>query len=161
VVRDSLSILTSLAIKKGIELNVHTQPHQFCNLDKNGLQAIVNNLVGNAIKFTEKGHVEVSVSRIEDEVCLKVLDTGVGISKKFIPFLFDEFRQEHMGVDRPHEGSGLGLAIAYKLVVRQGGRIEVESKPKQGTTFTVFFPCASSQAPSRGKMIKKGLSATA
>ena len=118
-VRESLHILTSLAVKKGIELRVQTQPRLYCNLDKNGLQGIVNNLVGNAIKFTEKGHVEVSVSRVEHEVCLKVEDTGVGISEKFIPFLFDEFRQEHMDADRSHEGSGLGLAIAHKLIVRQ------------------------------------------
>lgn len=161
VVRESLHILTSLALKKGIDLKVQTQPRLLCNLDKNGLQGIVNNLVGNAIKFTEKGHVEVSVSRVETEVCLKVEDTGVGISKNFIPFLFDEFRQEHMGADRPHEGSGLGLAIAHKLIVRQGGRIEVDSKLKQGTTFTVYFPCSQMPSAPTGKVIMKGLPATA
>ncbi|MDA1027800.1 MAG: ATP-binding protein [Bacteroidetes bacterium] len=161
VVRDSLHILTSLAVKKGIDLRVQTQPRQFCNLDKNGLQGIVNNLVGNAIKFTEQGHVEVSVSRVENEVCLKVEDTGVGISKNFIPFLYDEFRQEHMEADRSHEGSGLGLTIAHKLIVRQGGRIEVDSIPERGTTFTVYFPCAHSPSAPKGKAVKKGLPATA
>lgn len=161
VVRETLHILTSLALKKGIDLKVQAQPRLLCNLDKNGLQAIVNNLVGNAIKFTEKGHVEVSISRVENEAYLKVEDTGVGISKSFFPFLFDEFRQEHMGADRPHEGSGLGLAIAHKLIVRQGGRIEVDSKPKQGTTFTVYFPCSHPPSAPTRKVVKKGLPATA
>jgi signal transduction histidine kinase len=158
-VRESLHILKSLSIKKGIDLKVHTEPNLKANLDINALQAIANNLVGNAIKFTEKGEVNVTVSRIQDEVCLKVKDTGVGISKEFIPFLFDEFRQEHMDENRSHEGSGLGLAIAHKLIVRQGGRIEVDSKPKEGTTFTVFFPLALVQGRKPGKISSKGLPA--
>lgn len=141
-VKKTVRLLESLADKKGLQLSVRVEPSLTCRLDKNALEGIVNNLVGNAIKFTEKGKIGVQVLTECDEVCIQVQDSGVGISADFIPYLFDEFRQEFMDADRPHEGSGLGLSITQKLVERMGGRIEVKSKPDHGTTFRVYFPAS-------------------
>ena len=140
VVEESLALLKPLAVKKHIGFQIQVQSGLSCRLDRGAVQSIVNNVVGNAIKFTEEGEVKIDIGHTEEGAFLKVEDTGVGISKDFIPFLFDEFRQEHMGSDRPHEGSGLGLAITHKLVTRLGGRIEVTSEPGKGTRFEVFLP---------------------
>ena len=71
---------------------------------------------------------------------MAVADTGIGISKAFMPHLFDEFRQESTGLARAYEGSGLGLAISRRLVQTMNGTITVESEKNVGTTFTVRFP---------------------
>ena len=147
VVVESTSLLKPLALKKHIDFNVRAEAGISCRVDRGAVQSIVNNIVGNAIKFTETGSVSVLVERIQNDACLRVKDTGAGISSDFIPFLFDEFRQEHMGSDRPHEGSGLGLAIAQKLVLRLGGRIDVESELGQGTTFNVYIPMSPLAGP--------------
>jgi len=147
VVEESLVLLKPLAVKKNIGFHIQVQSGLSCRLDRGAVQSIVNNVVGNAIKFTAEGGVKIEIGHTEEGAYLKVEDTGVGISSDFIPYLFDEFRQEHMGSDRPHEGSGLGLAITHKLVNRLGGRIEVASEPEKGTRFEVFLPSDPANMP--------------
>lgn len=108
--------------------------------DGAGLKRILGNLVGNAIKFTERGEIEVEVSASAERVFIRVRDTGVGIASSFLPRVFDEFQQESNGLDRSHDGSGLGLAITRRLVDLMGGTIEVESEKGLGSIFTVAFP---------------------
>ncbi len=110
------------------------------SLDKSLLSRVLNNLIGNAIKFTNEGGVVVTVGTDEEQVWVQVADTGIGISPTFIPHLFEEFRQESTGLSRAYEGSGLGLAISRRLVETMGGAIEVESEKGVGTTFTVHLP---------------------
>ena len=147
VVEESLALLKPLAVKKNIGFHIQVQSGLSCRLDRGAIQSIVNNVVGNAIKFTAEGEVKIEIGHSEEGAYLKVEDRGVGISPYFIPYLFDEFRQEHMGSDRPHEGSGLGLAITHKLVTRLGGRIEVASEPGKGTRFDVFLPSDPANLP--------------
>ncbi len=111
-------------------------------VDRRYLEQILFNLVGNAIKFTTEGCVEVDVVAQARTVMLQVSDTGVGIDEAFLPHLFEEFKQESSGLDRSHEGSGLGLSITARLVDMMEGTIEVESEKGEGTTFTVAFPRA-------------------
>ena len=111
-------------------------------IDPGALGSILQNLIGNAIKFTDEGGVAVTVEhdRAAPRVRIGVRDTGRGIDPAFRPHLFDAFRQESMGIDRSHEGSGLGLAITKRLVDLMGGAIEVESEPERGSAFTATFP---------------------
>jgi len=115
-------------------------------LDAGALNSALQNLISNAIKFTEQGEVEVSVFRSNhsqpEHLGISVRDTGIGISSEFKPYLFDDFRQESDGLTREHEGSGLGLAITKQLVEAMDGAIEVTSEPGRGSTFTLSFPVA-------------------
>ena len=139
--------LAPLAAEKGIELVVDADDRTEARLDASCLARIVSNLIGNAIKFTETGGVRVTVDSGDGEVRVRVADTGIGIAEKFLPHLFDEFRQEEIGDARSHEGSGLGLSITSRLVGLLGGEITVTSRRPGGSMFTVTFP--SLPAPSQ------------
>jgi CheY-like chemotaxis protein/anti-sigma regulatory factor (Ser/Thr protein kinase) len=113
------------------------------------IQQTVWNLLSNAIKFTPKGgSVEVLVAPREELIEIKVSDTGAGISTKFLPFVFDRFRQADNSTTRAHAGLGLGLAIVKHLVELHGGTVEVQSEGEgKGATFTVQLPVASAVLP--------------
>jgi PAS domain S-box-containing protein len=112
------------------------------------LQQTVWNLLSNAIKFTPNGGtVMIDVRRVERFVDITVMDTGVGISAKFLPFVFDRFRQADNSTTRAHAGLGLGLAIVKHLVELHGGTVSVESAGEgKGATFKVRLPAAASTA---------------
>ncbi len=107
--------------------------------DRAALHRILHNLVGNAVKFTDEGRVEVKVWANGKEAGIDVIDSGVGIDSRFIPHLFEEFRQESSGVMRSHQGSGLGLAITKRLVDLMGAEIQVESTKGEGSCFYLTF----------------------
>ena len=142
-IREIVFLLAPLAEEKGLTMEVVYPPDGVpdARLDRGCLHRILTNLVSNAIKFTPRGGVTISVSATADAVTVEVCDTGIGISPAFQPHLFDEFWQESTGQGRSHEGSGLGLAITKRLVELMQGRIAVESRQGEGTTFTVTFPC--------------------
>ena len=144
--REIASLFKPLADEKELALRFQAPPEPdgplMAHLDRGALSSILQNLIGNAVKFTEDGSVTVRVSYDTDEVHLHVADTGIGIDPDFVPHLFDEFVQESTGVRRSHEGSGLGLAITKRLVDLMNGRIAVESAKGEGTEFTVSFPRA-------------------
>jgi CheY-like chemotaxis protein len=106
------------------------------------LQQVVWNLVTNAIKFTERGGtVIVRVTCDESTVSISIRDTGVGISRAFLPHVFEPFRQQDSSTTRAHGGIGLGLAIVRSLVELHGGRISADSGGEsRGATFTVDLP---------------------
>lgn len=110
-------------------------------LDAEAFGQVAGHLVSNALKFTRHGSVGVRLAAVEDRLRLEVWDTGIGIREEFLPHLFEDFRQASSGCDRSHEGTGLGLAISHHLVRRMGGSIGVESRPAEGSTFTVSLPC--------------------
>ncbi|MEJ2746309.1 MAG: ATP-binding protein [Anaerolineae bacterium] len=99
------------------------------------------NLVGNAIKFTQQGHVIISVySPDENTWAIAVKDTGPGIPESAQTYIFDAFRQVDGSVTRKHEGSGLGLSIVQQLATFMKGQVTLESAPGQGSVFTVILP---------------------
>ena len=112
--------------------------------EENILYQILNNLIGNAIKFTKAGEVYVSTSTIikskQEFLELQIKDTGIGISKEFITKVFEPFQQESQGHSRAFEGSGLGLSIAKKYTNLLGGDLEVSSELGKGSTFTLTLP---------------------
>ncbi|MCM0591170.1 MAG: ATP-binding protein [Gloeotrichia echinulata CP02] len=123
--------------------------------DAERLQQIIWNLLSNAIKFTPKGgavEIRVTLSNQEQNKTsdsyaqIQVIDTGIGITPDFLPYVFDRFRQADSSSTRPHGGLGLGLAIVRHLVELHGGTIEVESPgEQQGATFTVKLPLLQNQ----------------
>ena len=106
------------------------------------LRQILINLVGNAIKFTDKGNISISVEPRENEAVFSVKDTGEGIAKADIDLVFDVFRQVDSSSSRAAEGTGLGLAITQRLVEMHGGVISVESVQGEGSIFTFTIPLA-------------------
>jgi len=137
-------LLQPRAEEKGVALT-----HRVCCEElvvwgaEEGFDRIFVNLVGNAVKYTPSGgNVTVSLRRVddEDEIEVTVTDTGIGIPQEALPHLFEEFYRAPNAKVSNEIGTGLGLAIVKDLVDRYGGRIDVESKVRQGSTFTVTFP---------------------
>jgi len=144
---ECVRLMQPLAQDRGLTLEVHVRdPNADAHVDASALHRVLTNLVGNAIKFTERGRVTIEVGADGAEAVLRVRDTGVGISGEFLSRLFNEFEQESTGIGRSHEGSGLGLTITRELVERMGGTIAVESVKGEGSVFTVTFPRASAAA---------------
>jgi len=101
---------------------------------------ILQNIIANAVKFTDQGSIKVFAVRDKEDVCIRVQDSGIGISKDDIENIFDEFRQLDGASTRKFEGTGLGLAIAHKAVKMLGGGLFVESSFGSGSTFTIILP---------------------
>lgn len=132
------------AEQAGLQLNLEVsgEPPPVTG-DPDRLRQVIENLLGNALKFTEEGEVSVRL-RAEDPswIILEVADTGVGISEKNMEHIFEDFFRAK---GTRSDGSGLGLAIASRLVEAHGGRIEAESTPGKGSAFTVRLPAADKQ----------------
>lgn len=116
-----------------------TDKQVYVQADSVALSRALNNLVSNAIKFTDKGGVRVRVvpSRDSGEINIEVQDTGVGIDEAFLPQLFTAFEQEQSELERTKNGSGLGLSLSKRLVELMGGEISVRSRKGQGSVFKV------------------------
>ncbi len=101
---------------------------------------IFQNLIGNAIKYTSKGYIEINTYENDDnKLCVDVIDTGIGISEEYLPKLFKPFTQEESGYSRSYEGNGLGLALVKNYIDLIGADIKVKSKKNFGSVFTVTF----------------------
>ena len=129
------------AEKKGIKLvlNNSTDP-AIINGDEFSIMQIFSNLIGNAIKYTIEGSIVIDIERREKEICVKITDTGIGISKEYIPHLFQLFSQEEKGYTRKFEGNGLGLALVKKYCEMNNATVDVVSEKHKGSTFSVHFP---------------------
>ncbi|MBX2822024.1 MAG: hypothetical protein KTR29_20175 [Rhodothermaceae bacterium] len=146
-VEQVLDLLAQLAKNQSIALTISKSPGRvFVLLDEHSFERVLYNLIGNAIKFTPAGSVDVEIKPEPDKVSIHVRDTGIGIDEAFIPYLFDEFKQEP-SVEVHSDGSGLGLAISAKLVDMMNGKIEVDSQKGVGSTFTVIFPVKYVELP--------------
>ena len=122
--------------------------------DAERLQQVIWNLLANAVKFTPNGgRVTLEVRRAGSEAHILVSDTGVGISPRFLPHVFERFRQEDASTTREHGGLGLGLAIVRSLVEMHGGTVQAYSDGNgRGATFTVHLPLIPAAAAARGDL---------
>lgn len=158
VARTAMEIVRPSATAKKIKLSGEwKRPELYVQGDPDRLQQVAWNLLSNAIKFTPaRGQVTVRVEPdSEGNACLIVNDTGAGIAERFLPHVFDRFRQQDGSLTRAHGGLGLGLAIVRQIVELHGGTVDVDSPGEnEGSTFTVVLPGAMSRR-------KAGPSATA
>jgi len=148
VTHSALTASSVNAAAKGIDLYLNYAPDTPLNIigDPIRLRQVLNNLISNAIKFTEAGHVTVTLTqRHTDEpapgtLLISVEDTGIGIDSRDLSIIFEAVRQVDHSITRHYQGTGLGLAITRNLVKAMGGRIDVKSAPGTGSRFIVELP---------------------
>ncbi|MEL6131863.1 MAG: ATP-binding protein, partial [Bacteroidota bacterium] len=146
LVPEIFEALQSATIGHDFEYQLFLAPSDTAVLaDERLLSQILTNIIGNAIKFTQRGYVRVSVIdkfHYNDHVytAIRVEDTGVGIADESQNRIFDPFKQESEGTTRRFEGSGLGLSIAKKYTTMMGGDILLQSEKHKGSAFTVYLP---------------------
>jgi CheY-like chemotaxis protein len=134
-----------LARKKNLQLkSIVVDEYIYSLLDENIFRQVINNLVSNAIKFTDRGEITVVVNKKQSgskkSAVITVIDSGIGVPQESQQIIFEEFRQVSEGFDRVFEGSGLGLSITKRFVELMDGEISIESEVEKGSAFTVSFP---------------------
>jgi len=117
----------------------YTDDHCQINVDLNRFTLIIRHLLENAIKFTEKGGITVKSFKNEDRFNISFSDTGIGIKKDFLPYLFIPFRQAEEGISRSFEGAGIGLPLVKHYTNDMEGRLEFSTKEGEGSKFTISF----------------------
>jgi PAS domain S-box-containing protein len=157
------SLFADMASRKNLQLSMHIDEgvgDAFVG-DELRLRQVLTNLIGNAIKFTEQGSIQLVVSAHQSSVDrqwlkFSVLDTGIGITQEQRQKLFNAFSQADNSVTRKHGGSGLGLVISQRLVEVMGGSgIELESQPEQGSVFTFILPLRACDASEQEMLLHK------
>jgi two-component system, cell cycle sensor histidine kinase PleC len=142
-------IVSRRAEEKGLSINVTLEPERFLfQADQRAMKQIVLNLLTNAVKFTSKGEVGLSMSLDGDRVKIVVSDTGIGIPAHILPKLGQPFEQANTEASRQQSGSGLGLALVKSLAQLHGGSMTLESVEGEGTTVTVTLPATQAAAAS-------------
>lgn len=158
LVDETLNILRPLADNKNLVLRNEIKPTDIVVLaDKEKLQQILQNLLGNAVKFTDSGHVRIHSSLQKNQLQVFIEDTGPGIAQEQMNNLFQPFSQGDSSSTRKHGGTGLGLSIAKKLVELHQGELKVESQLDQGTKFSFCLPLTESTTLETNT-ISKGIS---
>ncbi|REK09706.1 MAG: ammonium transporter [Actinobacteria bacterium] len=140
VLDEVVGSLDPLASESGLSLVASTQGRIDLFTDEEKLRQVLINLVGNAVKFTPEGRVDIHAAKSADRVEIEVADTGIGISEEDMQRIFDEFEQVDTGPTRTFAGTGLGLSISNRLVRLLGGNIAVRSTVGQGSVFTIRLP---------------------
>ncbi|MDO9079149.1 MAG: response regulator [Brevundimonas sp.] len=142
VARETVAPGLAAAEARGLSLIIDDRlpSHARFTADRRALRQALHPLVANAVKFTERGEVVVRLDRAGDGVCIRVSDTGCGIEPSTLPDLFEAFAQGDASIRRNHSGMGLGLALAARHVRRMGGRIDVDSRVGEGSTFILNLP---------------------
>ncbi len=164
IITEVYTLHTDSAHKKGIDLifSNNTDKNLVLQGDPIRLKQILINLITNAIKFTNQGHISLTVSSEETSrqnylLHIVVSDTGIGISEEDLHLIFDEFVQLNTDLTQKQRGAGLGLSIVKKLVLLQNGKIKVDSTPGKGTCFTIQIPYQKGNPDNVRKLITKQL----
>ncbi|MGM0382835.1 MAG: sensor histidine kinase [Thermodesulfobacteriota bacterium] len=141
VVQTALTSVESLAEEKKLPLKMIIPANLPTGKgDEQRIAQVLLNLLGNAIKFTEKGEIHVEASVSSETFLVSVSDTGPGLSRNDQKKIFEEFHQADRSSTKEKDGTGLGLSIAKRIVEMHGGRIWVESSPGKGSTFRFELP---------------------
>lgn len=153
LIQETVNLFGASASEKELDLNFEYEPNLECYFltDLNRVRQILSNLIGNAIKFTPEGSVNVSATGTTEgeyaNVEISVQDTGIGIKQDKIDMIFEKFTQAENSTTRRFGGTGLGLTISRKLAHALGGEIRVCSKPDHGTTFVIHLPLKRIKKP--------------
>jgi signal transduction histidine kinase len=141
LIQTAVNKVKPLADEKGLALHVEMAPQEInIQSDQERMRQIILNLLGNAIKFTEKGEIKVQCHVSNGKVITRIADTGIGIKPEDMDRLFKPFVQVEKGFSRRYGGTGLGLSISKKLVEMLGGSISAESEFGKGSVFTIILP---------------------
>lgn len=144
IIQEVEAIMLPAANEKMIALNISLAPTlspAFVG-DPIRIKQVLLNIISNAIKFTEKGHVSITCTPVQrtnqhEHVKIQIADTGIGMDSSYLKELFGKFTQEDSSTSRKYGGTGLGMSIAHELVQMMGGSIEVKSEKGKGTTFEI------------------------
>jgi signal transduction histidine kinase/DNA-binding response OmpR family regulator len=164
LVVSTCDIMAERAASKGIDFSIMNGKGlpDFVVGDPSRIRQILVNLVGNAVKFTKKGSITVSMALDDSSdagntsnpsttrIRFSVTDTGIGIPENKIPIIFENFTQSSSSTTREYGGTGLGLAISKRLVILMGGTISVSSREGEGSCFSFIVPLTVSEAPDQG-----------
>ncbi|MFO7448032.1 MAG: response regulator [Ignavibacteriaceae bacterium] len=142
LIKDVETSISPLIIHKSIQLRVTrlTDTRIIINTDRGKVTQVLINLLGNAVKFTEKGFVELKISSANNALSFEVIDSGIGISEENQKLIFEEFRQVDGTTTRKYSGTGLGLAICKKIADLLWGDISVKSEMGKGSAFNFSIP---------------------
>ncbi|NWF50379.1 MAG: response regulator [Ignavibacteriaceae bacterium] len=143
LVKNCVAKIRKNAEEKHLDVKLSFNPAEiFVDVDIQALENATNNVLNNAVKFTNQGFIEIDVSMLEDKelAILRIKDSGIGISTKYIDHLFRPFSQEDLNISRNYEGNGLGLALAKRYIEKMGGSLLVDSIKGVGSTFTISLP---------------------
>jgi len=144
IIPSACDVYRPVAVKKGltIESLVPGSP-MIAFIDRDRIVQVLNNLIGNAVKFAKSGAIRVSLSRKDDKLECSVSDSGRGIAQEDLPNVFSKFQQFGSVADPENKGTGLGLAISKEIIQLHGGEISVKSEIDRGSTFTFTLPVYS------------------
>ncbi|MBK7106543.1 MAG: HAMP domain-containing histidine kinase [Ignavibacteriae bacterium] len=144
--KETVNVYKPVVEDKGLQINFNCEVENAkCKLDKKMFTKVMTNLLNNAIKFTEKGSISISL-KLDDEkqnYIVEVEDTGIGIAKEKLSLIFEAFRQVSEGMNRLYQGIGLGLSVSKKFVEIMNGDLSVKSTLNKGTIFTIKIPAFS------------------
>jgi len=148
IIEEIETTINPLVIEKGLDFNIirDTNTRILVNTDRVKIAQVLINLLGNAIKFTHQGSIELKISQnVNKMLQFDVKDTGIGISEENQKIIFEEFRQIDGSTTRRYGGTGLGLAITKKIIELLKGQIWLKSEPGKGSTFSFIFPLIPAQ----------------
>lgn len=149
--QDMAALFSPVAADKGLDLRfeISEELPKRLHTDKQRLEQVLKNLLSNALKFTENGHVTLKIAPVPGKpmVSFSVQDTGIGIPAEKQALVFEAFKQVDGSSRRKYTGTGLGLSISRELARLLGGEIELQSSEGKGSTFTILVPLACGQAP--------------
>ncbi len=141
IARTAMDTMRPYAIQREIKMTLLAPEDLTINADADEIEIIFNNLISNAIKYNkEGGTVECTISKENDHAAIKVVDTGIGISKEDVEKIFDDFVRIKNEKTKSISGTGLGLSIVKKMTENYNGTIEVSSLPDKGSTFIIKLP---------------------
>jgi signal transduction histidine kinase len=141
IITQVISVYSSQAEKKGIEIEYNGSTGEVY-ADPNKIEQVLENLVSNAVKYTNDGKIVVSVERDEGQFTIHIKDSGIGISNEHLERLFDRFYRTDKARSRDKGGTGLGLAVVKSILSAHGSDIQVKSKPGKGSDFWFTLPMA-------------------
>ncbi len=155
IIEEVTNTATPLALDKGLSFSVkrNCNTRIIINTDRGRVTQVLINLIGNAIKFTQKGKIELSISFNQEKMLVfAISDTGIGISEENKKIIFEEFRQIDGTTTRKYSGTGLGLAISKKILDLLGGKIWVASVEGEGSVFSFTIPIKYEQEKRKSEM---------
>ncbi|MGD8414875.1 MAG: HAMP domain-containing sensor histidine kinase [Candidatus Latescibacterota bacterium] len=152
VTEDVIELSKPRAATKGLKLSLESEPLRVF-ADRNRIRQVLNNLIDNAIAYTDSGTVSCSVSEFQGKCLVEVIDTGKGIPAEHVDRIFDRFYRVDAARSRKYGGSGLGLSIVHQILQAHGQKINVESEVGVGTRFWFSLPLAEEKKPEPEKAV--------